>query len=153
MDEGKGVKVMRETKGFTLLELMIVVAVIAVVAAIAIPNLLRSRMQANESAAIQDLRVIAGAEISHHLARQRFGSFADLTSVIPEFVDAGWVEGREKSGYTFSIPNADANTFSCFADPIVAGVTGERYFRTDESGAIRYSHSGQPEKTAPPIGS
>jgi len=143
----------KNTSAFTLIEMMIVVAVIAIIAAIALPNLLRSRLQANESSAIQDLRVIGSAEITYYSAHSRFGNFAELTATIPEFINAGWVEGREKSGYIFSLPVADESNFECYATPISPGDTGHRYFRTDASGSIRFSMAGQPDETSATLGS
>ena len=144
---------MTKQSGFTLLEVMIVVAILAIIAAIAVPNYLRSRIQANESSAIQDLRVIGGAEITYYSANSSFGSFAELTAAIPEFINAGWVEGREKNGYVFTLPVADQTNFQCFAEPLSPGNTGVKYFRIDSSGGIRYSLGGPPDDTSPALGS
>ena len=148
---------MARPRGFTLIELMVVVAVISVICAIAIPSMLRNRAQANESAAIEHLRVIASAQVSFNAAQQRFGTFADLTdeSLGPgsAFLNESWVDGVFKSGYTFTMASADGRNFVCFADPEALGVTGSRFFRVDGSGIVRFSASGQPTAADAPIGS
>lgn len=142
--------------GFTLIELMIVVAIIALLAAIAIPSMLRNRAQANESSAIEHLRVIASAQVSFNAAQQRYGTFADLTddTLGPgmAFLNESWSDGVMKSGYSFTIASADTTNFVCFADPEAVGVTGSRYFRVDGSGIVRFSTSGQPAANDAPIG-
>lgn len=141
--------------GFTLLEMMIVVAIIGLIAAIAIPNLLRSKMQANEAAAVSDLRTICAGQIACSTTRQTFGDFAELVDEVDgpgtAFVDVGWYEGRNKAGYTFTMPDADADSFICFADPISLGYTGGRFFRIDQSGIVRYDAAGQPGPDAPAL--
>ncbi|MFM1921256.1 MAG: hypothetical protein RLZZ303_2890 [Candidatus Hydrogenedentota bacterium] len=145
---------MREKQGFTLIEMMVVVAILAIIAAIAIPNLMRSRVQANEASAIEDLSVICQAQISYNAGHMTFSSFADLTddSDGPPFLDDGWVEGREKNGYIFSMAAAGPTAFVCFADPVEHGVTGSRFYRVDTSGVVRFNASGRPSDTDPPVG-
>jgi prepilin-type N-terminal cleavage/methylation domain-containing protein len=145
---------MKSTKGFTLIEMMIVVAIIAIICAIAVPNLLRSKIQANEAATIEDLSVIAEAQISFNAGKLTFTSFAGLTddSNGPPFLDQTWSEGRVKNGYVFSITSANASSFVCFADPDDVGVTGSKYYRVDTSGIIRSNPTGRPSSTDPPVG-
>jgi type IV pilus assembly protein PilA len=146
---------MRGERGFTLIEVVIVVAIIATLIAVAVPNMLRARIQANEAAAIQDLNVIAEAQISFNAARYTFGNFAVLTADTsgPPFLQSHWVEGMEKNGYRFSIPTATATHFEAYADPITVDVSGNRYFRVDTSGVIRSSTTGRPGPNDRPIGS
>lgn len=143
--------------GFTLIEMMIVVAIIALIAAITIPNLLRSRLQANEASAVSDLRTICVGQITCANARLTFGDFAMLVAETDgtgtSFVDTTWYEGRVKSGYSFSIAEADADSFTCFADPVSPGATGVRYFRIDVSGVVRHDTAGRPAPDAPPLNS
>ena len=142
----------KSNKGFTLIELMIVVAIIAIIAAIAIPNLLRSRIQSNESSAVGNLRTILGAQVTYHSANYRYAdSFAELTdaSAGPAFLLGTW-EGAVKSGYTFTCVGA-AGDFAATADPESAN-TGSKGFFTDASGVIRFEAGGGATVASAPIG-
>lgn len=147
---------MLRKNGFTLIELMIVVAIISTLAAIAVPSMLRNRAQANESSAIEHLRVIASAQVSFNSTKLRYGAFADLTDESngpgTAFLNTSWVEGVSKSGYIYTMPSADAANFECFATPVVPGVSGTRFFRVDGTGIVRYSIAGPPAATDPPLG-
>ncbi len=141
---------MRKNKGFTLIELMIVVAIIAIIAAIAIPNLLRSRMQSNESAAIGNLRTVVGAQVAYNASQYAYTAlFTDLTGATPPFLDGNW--GGSKQGYTFTL-GGTADNFTANADPTTVGTTGNKYFFTDASGVIRYDNAAAATAASNPIG-
>ncbi|MFP4499793.1 MAG: type IV pilin protein [Candidatus Hydrogenedentota bacterium] len=144
-------KKIRKSQGFTLIELMIVVAIIAIIAAIAIPNLLRSRIQSNESAAVGNLRTVVGAQTAHSAAEFAYATtWAELTDPVPPFLDGEW-DGVSKSGYDFVL-GGTATNFSTNADPVELGVTGNKGFFTDSSGVIRYADDAGADATSPVLG-
>ncbi|TET37220.1 MAG: prepilin-type N-terminal cleavage/methylation domain-containing protein [Planctomycetota bacterium] len=136
-------------KGFTLIELMIVVAIIAIIAAIAIPALLHARMSANEGSAIANLRTISSSQEQY---RNRFGTYSSLADLSAStFIDDVLGKGQ-KSGYSFSITTATDYVWACVAVPIIPGNTGVRGFRVDQSGVIRFTtDSSAPTTTSPPV--
>ena len=144
---------MKKNYGFTLIELMIVVAIIAIIAAIAIPNLLRSRMQTNEASAISNLRAINGAETAFHSANSRYTNvWTDMTQPVsgPPFLDGDWT--LVKSGYNFTLGGDNLNAYTANADPSVMGTTGNRGFFTDESGVLRFEISAAATIASNPLG-
>ena len=143
---------LRSGRGFTLVEIMIVVAIISLLAAIAIPNLLRARHNANEAAGIAALRTISTACESYRAAQTPPAypvNLAALSTAVPAYIDAGLAgataAGTAKQGYFFTYAQVNANQFTCTASPAVSGTTGTRIFFVDESGVIRLnSVSGAP---------
>jgi prepilin-type N-terminal cleavage/methylation domain-containing protein len=125
-------------RGFTLVEIMIVVAIIALLAAIAIPNLLRARLQANESAAQAALKTIATAEITWRSANPDYAQLDALGSATPPYIDDVLAAGT-KNGYTFTLPapTSGSDAFVCNATPVSGGVSGVRSFCITEDGVVR----------------
>lgn len=151
---------MRKQKGFSLIELLIVVAIILIIAAIAIPNLMRSRMAANEASAVGSVRTINTAEVTYSSAYPDLGFTGTLsslggsatscaastgaTSTNACLIDSVLASGT-KSGYKFTLSGAGASkpnyTYASNADPVTPGQSGQRHFMSDQSGVIRYNQS------------
>jgi len=130
-------------KGFTLVEIMIVVAIIALLAAIAIPNLLRARHNANEAAAIGSVRTISTACESFRAAQTPPAypvNLAALGAAIPPYIDNTLATGT-KQGYTFVYARPNVNQYTCTASPQQVGVTGTRIFFVNETGVIRLNNA------------
>jgi prepilin-type N-terminal cleavage/methylation domain-containing protein len=129
-------------KAFTLVEILIVVGIIVVIAMIAIPNLLRVRISANEAAAKSRLKTIVAAATSYASANggQYPNNLTTMVNSTPSYLDStfsGNSAVHTKSGYKFSYYNgASEYKFWLSAEPVKEGVTGSRYFYTDESGVI-----------------
>jgi type IV pilus assembly protein PilA len=145
-------------KGFSLIELLIVVAIILIIAAIAIPNLLRSKMAANESSAVASLRTINTTSIAYSTTYGQYPTNLSnlqtngaVSSTAADLIDTVLGSGI-KSGFTFSYTANSTNTgYSVTATPVNLGVTGQRGFFTDQSGVIRADTSGNATTSSTPI--
>ena len=143
---------LRSGRGFTLVEIMIVVAIISLLAAIAIPNLLRARHNANEAASMAALRTISTACESFRAAQtppSYPANLAALSSATPAYINAALAgataAASARQGYFYTYALVNANQFTCTATPGVSGTTGTRIFFVDESGVIRLNNvSGAP---------
>lgn len=153
------------SRGFSLIELLVVVAVLLTLMAIAIPNLMRARGTANEASAVASLRAISTGQASY---QQTFGvgyapSLLALgpgggppTAAAADLIDQVLASGT-KTGYVFFYNAVDSNgdgrmdSYTIQANPIVPGQSGSKYFFTDESNVIRFSLLGPATVASQPI--
>ncbi len=139
---------MKRREGFTLIELMIVVAIIAIIAAIAIPSLLNARKAGNEASSISSLRTLTTVNEQYRTRFQAYaGSLANLSAA--NYIDSV-LGGGAKSGYTFTY-GGGSNTWTCSTDPSTPGTTGDRYFFVDQTGVIRFSSTTTATAASSPI--
>jgi len=161
----------RKSSGFSLIELLIVVAIILIIAAIAIPSFLRSRMAANQSSAAATLRTLNTANVTYSttynlgfaalLSYMGPGAGGSATATQAALVDSllGGSGGNasSKSGYNFVYaPGAvdstgRINTYSFTASPITPGTTGTTYYFVDESGVVRMNSAAQATSSDSPL--
>ena len=148
---------MKKNSGFTLIELMIVIAIIAIIAAIAIPNLIEARKGSNEAAAIGALRTLNTAQSlfregdKDHNGTLDYSSTLGLLQTSANLIDSVLSSGT-KQGYAFTITASTQFTWSATAGPLTPGKSGDRYFFIDESGVIRFSNTATATSTDTPIG-
>ena len=150
----------KNQKGFSLIELLIVVAIILIIAAIAIPNLIKSKMAANESSAVGSLRTLNTAEVGFASQCPDVG-FADtlgkLGGTAGDCAAIGLIDSTlssgTKSGYNFAIggtTGTPVTTYTFTAIPVSTS-SGKRNFFTDQTGVIRYSARGAANADSEPI--
>src|SRR5436190_23581479 len=139
---------MRREQGFSLIELLIVVVIIGVIAAVAIPGLQKARRYAQSGSAIQSLRTITTAEI---LYQRRYNGYGSLALLAPEGTVDPALGAGDKSGYSFTlVVSADQKHFTCNADPQLDPSSGEFYF-VDETTVIRHNTGSPADDTSNPI--
>ena len=153
----------KRRQGFSLVELVILVAILLVIAAIAIPNLLHSKLSANEASAVNSLRTLNASCVSY--ARLYGGYPTSLSNLGPgdpansasaDLIDAALASGT-KSGYVFTYTAGAAGvsgnvlSYSVTANPATPG-HGQRRFFTDQSGVIRANSAGAADAGSTPIG-
>ena len=153
LNKRSGLRRRREQRGFSLIELLIVIAIILIILSIALPQMSKSRMNAQEMAAVAELGTINKAEIQYY---SQFGQFATALSQLGPPAASGAAEGPQAAGlipaglasgssggYTFTVTQSPQG-YAISAVPKAFGSTGRRTFYTDQSGITRQNWSQDP---------
>lgn len=155
----------RSQAGFSLIELLIVVGIILVIMAIAIPELMNARMSGNEAAAVTNIRTIVTSELAYSMEYNvgfsttlaQLGGSGSVPSAANALLIDSVLAAGTKTGYTFVYAVTATDTsghpvgFSINANPISHNLTGRRYYYSDQVGVISVNYNAPATNTDPPL--
>lgn len=142
-------------KGFTLVEIMIVIAIMALLAAIGIPYLLRARMNAHEGTTKADLKTFSSAAENYRAAQNPPAYPEDMAVLMggdPSYLDSSWAGERHGYNFTYAVADAPSVTFSLLAVPTDLGFSAINTYCIDQTGVIVGSVDGEDAPTANELG-
>jgi prepilin-type N-terminal cleavage/methylation domain-containing protein len=137
----------RRSRGFSLMELMIVIAIIGILGSIAVPAFMRTLRTGRETAAMNSLRTIHNAEVSYNSTK---GKYATLKALADEdfLQDKTYASGRPINQYIYSDSDVTADTYTAHADRSTAGA-GYKDFNITEAGVVHYIENKNAKGTVP----
>lgn len=146
---------MTKRSGFTLVEIMIVLAIVMTLATLVVSSVLRARQNANEVAAVASCKTVATAcqnFYTNNLPHTYPTGLADLIppQSVPPYIDSVLASGT-KQGYVFTYTFIDTESFTLNADPAISGKTGTRHFFVNESGVIKANAARQADSSDPAV--
>ena len=142
---------MNRQKGFSWIELLVVLSILGVIAAIAIPRLHEAEISGNESAAASSIRTIVTAHTAYSVTSGRSGYASSLQELANATLIDTVLGSGMKQGYSYTSTGA-GNKFVVTAAPLVVGETGRKYYYADESGVIRFSEDGPANESSQVLG-
>lgn len=141
-----------QQSGFSLVELLIVVAVIGIIAAIAVPGLIQAQKRAREGSAVACLRSYTSAQYSFNATRGRYRRYGTQAELASGFMDPVFMTSGVRNQYVFTFNLAgDLASFTCLADP-QSSYSGDTHYYADTSGIIRFEDGVPATPTSPPLG-
>jgi type IV pilus assembly protein PilA len=156
---------MRRQRGFSLIELLIVVAIILIVSAIAVPNIFRAKINANESSAVSSIRTIVTAEITYSSTYPTSGFSTNLATlggnsctsptsasacILDNTLAQATTAANSRSGYYFTYAQDSALGYTLYADPAYWNRSGTKHYYTDGGGVIHFNAANQTASVSDP---